>query len=141
VHCSFADRAFWNPRSATTRRTSSVEDEATTNHIRHADELSAASPNTEVGHHREPLGGSGADDPPATTKHIHTAVDVGSAVVVVLRLPAASLDHYPAVAALAKATRCDVQHNHRSRLPPRSRHGPYHIDPRPAPLPAGGHRH
>jgi hypothetical protein len=48
------------------RLTSSEKYEAATDH-RPIDKSFAASPNTEVGHHREPPGRRGADHPPATT--------------------------------------------------------------------------
>jgi hypothetical protein len=47
-----------------------MEEEAATNH-RPVDELSAATPNTEEGHQREPPGGGAAEYSPATNRHGH----------------------------------------------------------------------
>jgi hypothetical protein len=102
------------PHAAARRSTSSVEDEAATDH-RPADETSAAFPNTE----HEPPGGRGADDhwpPPSTITPPWTPDPQPS------RSPPPSTTspcHHPAVASLDKATRCDVPQTPLPRPPPR----------------------
>jgi hypothetical protein len=125
------------PHAAARRSTSSAEDEAATDH-RPPDEMFAASPNTK----HEPPGGRGADDPLATTKNDHAAVDVGSAAVGVN--PTAGCIARPSPGhrspRLGNQARRAAETTALGRRP-RSRHGSHHADPRSAPPLAGGHHH
>jgi hypothetical protein len=76
------------------------------------DESIATSHNIEVGHHREPPGGRGTDDPPATTKHDRAAEDTGSAAVRVTPHASRTPSHHPATVVLAKIARRDAPQNH-----------------------------